>query len=204
MPFYGDVSLADTVKAISPFYEKWDETLFRELASTFELPLKKKVKKLSQGMRTKFSLALALSHEAELLILDEPTTGLDPVFRRELLTGLSGLLQDERRSVLFSTHITSDLERIADYVTFIRDGSILLTETREELREVWGVVRGEEEVISALDSGIWRGARRHPHGLDVLTSDASAARRFLGPKAIVERASFEDIVVLLGQEVHHA
>ena len=92
MPFYADVTLRDTKRAIAPFYEKWDEGLFRELASTFDLPLKKTVKKLSQGMRTKFALALALSHEAELLILDEPTTGLDPVFRRELLHGLSGLL----------------------------------------------------------------------------------------------------------------
>ena len=127
MPFYPDVSLWNTKRAIAPFYDRWNEKLFLELAGTFELPLKKKVKSLSQGMRTKFALALALSHGAELLILDEPTTGLDPVFRRELLHGLSGLLQDEGKSVLFSTHITSDLERIADYVTFIRDGSVLLT-----------------------------------------------------------------------------
>jgi ABC-2 type transport system ATP-binding protein len=209
MPFYADVSLRDTKRAMAPFYRKWNESLFQELAATFDLPLKKKVKKLSQGMRTKFALALALSHEAELLILDEPTTGLDPVFRRELLHGLSGLLQDEGKSVLFSTHITSDLERIADYVTFIRDGSILLTETREELREVWGIVRGDESSVSALDSKLWRGSRRTPHGMDVLTSDASAARRALGDTVVVERASFEDIVVLLDAvlldgEVHHA
>jgi ABC-2 type transport system ATP-binding protein len=204
MPFYADVSLKDTKRAIAPFYQRWNDRLFLELAATFDLPLKKKVKKLSQGMRTKFALALALSHEAELLILDEPTTGLDPVFRRELLHGLSGLLQDEKKSVLFSTHVTSDLERIADYVTFIRDGSILLTETREELREVWGVARGEERVISGLAPELWRGARRQPHGLDVLTSDASAARRRLGGDAVVERATFEDIVVLLGEEVGDA
>jgi len=204
MPFYSDVSLLDIKRAVAPFYEKWDDRLFQELVSTFELPLKKKVKKLSQGMRTKFALALALSHGAELLILDEPTTGLDPVFRRELLHGLSGLLQDEKKSVLFSTHITSDLERIADYVTFIRDGSVLLTETREELREVWGVVRGDESVVSALDPSLRRGARRHSHGMDLLTCDASAARRALGSSAVVERASFEDIVVLLDEEVHHA
>ena len=204
MPFYADVSLRSTKRAIAPFYRKWNEALFQDLALSFELPLKKKVKRLSQGMRTKFALALALSHDAELLILDEPTTGLDPVFRRELLHGLSGLLQDERKSVLFSTHITSDLERIADYVTFIRDGSILLTETREELREVWGIVRGEESSLAALDQGLRRGARRAPHGLDVLTSDASAARQVLGDSVVVERASFEDIVVLLHQEVSHA
>jgi ABC-2 type transport system ATP-binding protein len=204
MPFYADVSLRDTKRAIAPFYPKWNEALFQELASTFELPLNKKVKGLSQGMKTKFALALALSHEAELLILDEPTTGLDPVFRRELLHGLSGLLQDEGKSVLFSTHITSDLERIADYVTFIRDGSILLSESREELREVWGIVRGDEAVVSALDPALWRGARRHAHGVDVLTSNASAARRALGDGVVVERASFEDIVVLFDKEVLHA
>jgi ABC-2 type transport system ATP-binding protein len=204
MPFYADVSLKDTKRAIAPFYQQWNDRLFQELAVTFDLPLKKKVKRLSQGMRTKFALALALSHEAELLILDEPTTGLDPVFRRELLHGLSGLLQDEKKSVLFSTHVTSDLERIADYVTFIRDGSILLTETREELREVWGVARGGEGVLTGLAPELWRGARRHAHGLDVLTSDAAAARRSLGEAAVVERATFEDIVVLLGEEVRDA
>jgi ABC-2 type transport system ATP-binding protein len=166
--------------------------------------LDKRVKKLSQGMRTKFALSLALSHEAELLILDEPTTGLDPVFRRELLHGLSGLLQDEGKSVLFSTHITSDLERIADFVTFIRDGRILLTETREVLREVWGVVRGAESVVETLSQEIWRGARRHPHGMEVLISDAEAARRTLGDTVMVDRASFEDMVVLLGKEVPRA
>ena len=204
MPFYADVTLRDTKRAIAPFYREWNEGLFRKLVSTFELPLNKKVKKLSQGMRTKFALALALSHNADLLILDEPTTGLDPVFRRELLHGLSGLLQDEKKSVLFSTHITSDLERIADYVTFIKDGSVLLTESREELREVWGIVRGDEQRVSMLDPGLWRGARRRAHGLDVLTSDASAARSALGAGVMVEKASFEDIVVLLDEEVRHA
>lgn len=204
MPFFSDVTLKNTKRAIAPFYQGWNERLFQDLASTFDLPLKQKIKKLSQGMKTKFALALALSHGAELLILDEPTTGLDPVFRRELLHGLSGLLQDEKKSVLFSTHITSDLERIADYVTFIRDGSVLLSETREELREVWGVVRGDEAVVSKLDSSLRRGARRHPHGMDLLTSDLVAAQRAVGGRAVVERASFEDIVVLLDEEVHDA
>jgi ABC-2 type transport system ATP-binding protein len=204
MPFYADVSLKATKKAIAPFYERWNERLFQELASTFELPMKKRVKKLSQGMKTKFALALALSHEADLLILDEPTTGLDPVFRRELLHGLSDLLQDERKSVLFSTHITSDLERIADYVTFIRDGRILLTDTREVLRESWGVVRGPEAAVERLAPELRRGTRRQSHGLDVLTSDAEAARRSLDKGVIVEKATFEDIVVMLGQGVHHA
>ena len=204
MPFYSDVSLWNTKRALAPFYERWNEGLFLELAGRFELPLKKKVKKLSHGMRTKFALALALSHGAELLILDEPTTGLDPVFRRELLHGLSDLLQDEGKSVLFSTHITSDLDMIAVYVTLIRDGSVLLTESREVLREVWGVVRGDEGTLSNLDPTRLRGIRRHSHGLDALTSDAEAARWAVGDRGVVDRASFEDMVILLGQGDNHA
>jgi ABC-2 type transport system ATP-binding protein len=196
-PFYDDVSLQDTKRSVALFYEKWNEALFGEMVSQFQLPMKKKVKKLSNGMRTKFALALALSHDADLLVLDEPTTGLDPVFRRELLHGLSGLLQDESKSILFSTHITTDLERIADYVTFLRDGEVTLTASREELLEKWGVVRGDEETIAPLDPATRHGIRRHAHGVDVLTSDSAAARATCGERVIVDPASFEDIVVLL-------
>jgi len=203
-PFYGDVSLRDTKRAIALFYEKWNEALFNDLVSQFQLPLKKKVKTLSSGMRTKFALALALSHDAELLILDEPTTGLDPVFRRELLHGLSGLLQDEEKSILFSTHITTDLERIADYVTFLEDGEVTLSASREELQEKWGVVRGDEETLAAMDPSICHGTRRHDHGLDVLTSDIAGVRAAFGKKAVVDPASFEDIVVLMRGRGNHA
>ena len=202
-PFYGDVSLRDTKRAIALFYEKWNEPLFNDLVSQFQLPLKKKVKTLSSGMRTKFALALALSHDAELLILDEPTTGLDPVFRRELLHGLSGLLQDEEKSILFSTHITTDLERIADYVTFLEDGEVTLSASREELQEKWGVVRGDEETLAAMDPSTCHGTRRHDHGLDVLTSDVAGVQAVLGKKAVVDPASFEDIVVLMRGRGHH-
>jgi ABC-2 type transport system ATP-binding protein len=203
-PFYGNVTLATTRRAVAPFYRNWNEALFRDLADRFELPLGKRVKALSQGMRTKFALALALAHDADLLLLDEPTTGLDPVFRRELLHGLSGLLEQEGKSILFSTHITTDLERIADYVTFIRDGSIRLVATRDELRERWGVVRGDVGAVSALDPSIRRGERRHAYGVDVLTSDAEAARQACGENVVVDRPSLEDVVVLLDREVRHA
>ncbi|MFC1791922.1 ABC transporter ATP-binding protein [Gemmatimonadota bacterium] len=199
-PFYDDVSLKNTSRALAPFYPRWNEALFQELVQTFSLPMGKKVKTLSQGMRTKFALALALAHDADLLVLDEPTSGLDPAFRRELLHGLSGLLQDEGKSILFSTHITTDLERIADYVTFLRDGAVVLQGSRDELLEGWGIVRGDEESLALLDRHNWRGVRRHAHGLDVLTSDASAARTACGDRVVVDRPSFEDIVVLLETE----
>ncbi len=196
-PFYGDVSLRDTKRAVALFYPAWNETLFNELVSQFELPIKKKVKTLSKGMRTKFALALALSHDADLLVLDEPTTGLDPVFRRELLHGLSGILQDHAKSILFSTHITTDLERIADFVTFIRGGEVILSASREELLDTWGVVRGDEAALAAIDPATRHGFRRHAHGADVLTSDAAAARAACGERVVVDPASLEDIVVLL-------
>lgn len=203
-PFFDDVTLDVTRRAIAPFYPGWNEPLFQELIREFELPLRKKIKTLSLGMKTKFALAMALSHDADLLLLDEPTTGLDPSFRRELLRSLSGLLQSEGKSILFSTHITTDLERIADWVTFIRGGEIRLVATVDELRERWAVVRGDAASLSGLDPALRRGERRHAHGVDVLTSDAAAARVECGDGVVVDRASLEDVVVLLDREVNHA
>jgi ABC-2 type transport system ATP-binding protein len=196
-PFYGDISLRDTKRAVALFYATWNETLFNDLISQFQLPINKKVKTLSKGMRTKFALALALSHDADLLVLDEPTSGLDPVFRRELLHGLSGILQDQAKSILFSTHITTDLERIADFVTFIRGGEVTLSASREELLDTWGVVRGDEAALAAIDPATRHGFRRHAHGAEVLTSDAAAAQAACGDSVVIDPASLEDIVVLL-------
>ena len=203
-PFYDDVSLRDTARAVSLFYERWNQALFTGLCHRFGLPLGKKVKALSSGMRTKFALALALSHDADLLILDEPTTGLDPVFRRELLEGLSDLLQDETKSILFSTHITTDLERITDYITFLREGRVLLSAGRVELVEKWGVVRGDAADLAALPGEIRRGSRSHAHGMEVLTSDLERVKGICGGRVVTDPASIEDILVLLRKEGSHA
>ena len=100
----------------------------------------------------KLSLAIALAHKAELILMDEPTSGLDPVFRRELLERLSGLIRDGRTSVLFSTHITSDLERVADYITFIRDGELVFSTTRDDVLENWAVVKGGPELLEGEEN----------------------------------------------------
>ncbi len=155
-------------------------------------------------MQTKFALALALSHDADLLILDEPTSGLDPVFRRELLRRLSALMQDERKSVLFSTHITADLERIADYITFIRDGKIVFSASKDELLENWGVVKGDDSVVAAVDPAVRKGVRHGPYGVQVLTSNVNDARKRLGAGAIIDKASLEDIMVLMSGDKRHA
>jgi ABC-2 type transport system ATP-binding protein len=179
---------------------KWDERRFRALAGEFELPLKKKFKKLSHGMKTKFALALALSHGAELVLLDEPTTGLDPVFRRRLLDMLAGLLQDENVSVLFSSHITADLERTADFVTFLLDGRVAFSNPMDEVAESWGVVKGGREMLDADARSFLHGVRVRRHGFEGLTSRIDEARRRFGNGFVVERASLDDIMVLFGKE----
>jgi ABC-2 type transport system ATP-binding protein len=108
----------------------------------FDLDERKKIKELSRGMRTKYALTLALSHRAELLIMDEPTAGLDPVFRRELLDILQDVMQREENSILFSSHITSDLDRIADYITFINDGQIIFSQEKDQVFESYVLVKG--------------------------------------------------------------
>jgi ABC-2 type transport system ATP-binding protein len=202
--FHQDATLDDHRRVIAPFYRRWSQETFERLAREFELPRDKKFKALSHGMQTKFALVLALSHDADLLVFDEPTSGLDPVFRRELLQRLSALLQDEGKSVLFSTHITTDLERVADFVTFIRNGEIAFSLPKDQLLETWGIVRGDERAVAALDGGTRRGVRGGPYGVEVLTSDIEEARRRCGPGIVVDRPSLEDIMVLMTTEVGRA
>jgi ABC-2 type transport system ATP-binding protein len=202
--FYDDVPLKDLAAATAIMYRSWNGDVFRSLVSEFQLPMRKKFKHLSHGTRTKFALALALSHGAELLILDEPTAGLDPVFRSELLRRLSGLLQDERVSILFSTHITSDLEKVADFVTFLRAGRLVFSRPKDEIRDTWGVVRGGRELLDAGTRAFFSGIREREHGFEGLTSSVQDARRRFGDRAIVERASLDDIMVLMGKEGNHA
>jgi ABC-2 type transport system ATP-binding protein len=138
------------------------------------------------------------------LIMDEPTAGLDTVFRRELLRRLSALLQDEGKSVLFSTHITSDLERVADVITFIRGGEIVFSLTRDELLDGWALVRGDEHVIRELDPRLLRGMRHRAFGVEALVSDGAAARRVVGSRAVVDRVTLDEVMVLMAGENRHA
>ena len=203
-PFYHDLTLASQARAIAPFYPAWSDARFRGLADRFGLPLGKRYKALSHGTKMKFALAVALAHGAELLIMDEPTSGLDLEFRRELLDELTATLQDEGKSVLFSTHITSDLERVADYVTFIRDGSIAFSLPKDELRDRWGIVRTDRQSADRLPAAILRGGRERPHGVEVLVADVAAAREALGADAVIDRASFDEVMVLMHHGGGHA
>lgn len=201
--FHDDVSLKNIKSAFSHFYSRWDDGLFDELMEEFELPANKTPKKLSSGMRAKFACALALSHQPDVLVLDEPTSGLDPVFRRKLLKKLATFIQDGQKSVLLSTHITSDLESIADYVTFINRGRIVFSETLEKVKETWAVVKGEEAVLSSEDSQVLSGLRTGSFGAQAITKDVRRLGRQVLESCVVERASLEDIMYFVKKDGRH-
>jgi ABC-2 type transport system ATP-binding protein len=202
--FPPDISLLRIKSALAPFYPTWDEALFRRLMEEFNLPAKKKFKTLSHGMKMKFALALALAHQADLVLMDEPTAGLDPVFRQELLGKLSGLIQDERKSVLFSSHITTDLEKIADYITFIHEGSIVFSAAKDDILETWGLIKAGPRDLRLADIPGLRGHRIGEFGLEALTSEAAEARRRLGSRAVYDKATLEDIMYFVSKGNGHA
>lgn len=147
--FFVDVwRVREVEKAICGFYSGWDSKLYGEYIKKFQLSPEKKVKELSRGMKMKLMLAVAMSHGAKLLILDEPTSGLDPVARDELLNILREYIADGEKSVFFSTHITSDLDRIADYITLIDHGKIFYTGTKDDLVEHFCIVKGSKNDLT--------------------------------------------------------
>ncbi|MCF7975394.1 MAG: ABC transporter ATP-binding protein [Phycisphaerae bacterium] len=200
--FYANLRLDQIASLIAPFYTAWDQAVFRRHCQAFQLPLDHTFKSLSKGMQMKFSLALALSHHADLLILDEPTSGLDPVFRREFLELLRDHVQDDHRAVLYSTHITSDLERIADYMTLLKDGEILLSLSINEIEENWGLIKTQQEDTAWGDLDV-KGMRQRESFTEILTSDIQKARRIFDQNSLFEKASIEDIMFFLAQGDSH-
>jgi len=202
--FPADLRLKEIAAAVAPFYGRWDAGRFQELLGEFGLPPGQVFKKLSHGMKMKFSLALALAHDADLILMDEPTAGLDPVFRFELLNKLQALIQNERKTVFFSSHITTDLERVADFITFVHQGRIVFSAAKDDVLDAWGVVRAKSEGLRPEDVPGSRGFRRTEHSLEILTSDLAAAGRSLGDRAVCDKASLEDIMFFVSKGNAHA
>lgn len=171
-------TVAETEKVLSMFYDEWNHETFVSLRERFELPEDARVGKLSRGMQMKLMLVCACSHNAKLLILDEPTSGLDPATRSELLDILQEYIQDGERSVLFSTHITTDLERIADYITYLENGRVIYTGNLEELLANYRIIKG---IPDALTDGMKQqmlGFRQTELGFEALirTEEAKSYR----------------------------
>ncbi len=192
--YYEHLNLKQVKNIIRPFYKSWDEKVFMNLVDKFELPLKKNIRKYSRGMVMKAAIAIALSHHADFIIMDEPTSGLDPIFRRELLDLLYELLQSEKKSILFSTHITSDIERIADYITFILNGKIVFSRSKDEVMETYAVVKGGNDLLDEETKKHFRGIRKNEFGFEALTADINNAKKIFGNKIVVEKATLEDIM----------
>lgn len=150
--FYAQKKIKTITDVTRRFYPNWEEEKYRHYLSLFGLDETKRVRELSDGMRVKYLIALALSHQAKLLILDEPTSGLDPVSRDELTELFRAIVADGSRSILFSTHITSDLEKCADHITFIKDGEIFYTGAKADfLTEYAHLGTTLEEIIVAAE-----------------------------------------------------
>lgn len=192
--YYEHLSLKRLKSVIAPFYENWDEAVFNDLVGRFDLPLNKPLKKFSKGMSMKSSIAIALSHHADFIIMDEPTSGLDPVVRREMLDFLRELMQDENRSILFSSHITTDIEQVADYITYVHHGKIVFSKTKDEIYEQYAMVKGGNELLDNETKKSFVAVRKGDYGFEGLTSDVNATKKVFGNKAIYDRASLEDIM----------
>ncbi|MGI5920479.1 MAG: ABC transporter ATP-binding protein [Syntrophomonadaceae bacterium] len=202
--YYEYLSVDANRRIIAPFYRYWDDSAFHRYIRMFNIPAGKKLKDLSRGMKTKFSLAVALSHKAELIIMDEPTSGLDPVFRRELLDLLADLIQDEKRAIVFSTHITTDLERIADYICFLNQGQVVFCDTRDWVLENHRVVKGSRELLANSDlTSLLIGIRENRFGFEALTQQSTAVQKNWGDRVIIEKAGLDDIILFNVRGAQH-
>ena len=195
--FSDDWKVSEVEKSISVFYPNWNTERFSEMLRKFHIAPTKKVKELSKGMQMKLMLACAFSYDAKLLILDEPTSGLDPVSRDELLQILSEYIEDGEHSVLFSTHITGDLERAADYITYISYGELFFTGSKDEFVDMFRIVKGGMDELSADLQAKAVGVRTFPTGFEALvkTEDIGSFTAL-----DIEPATIDEIVVFTSKK----
>lgn len=182
-------------RVMKDIYHSWEEHTFLSLLKKFSLPADKPIKQFSKGMKMKLALAVALSHNSKLLILDEATSGLDPVIRDDILDILLDFAQDETHSILISSHITTDLEKIADYIVFIHEGQVVFSKPKDELIEQYGIIKcgaAQFEALDKLDIIVYR---KMDYEWQVLVADRVAMKKKY-PKALIDSASIDEIMLL--------
>lgn len=200
--YYEDLKIDEVMRIIAPFYRKWSESTYKSYIDKFQLPSGTKIKDLSKGMKMKFSLAIALSHEAELIIMDEPTSGLDPIIRSELLDILYELIQDENKGILFSTHNTSDLDKIADYITFLHNGKLVFSQSKDEIMDDYQLVKGGSGLLNENLKKCFIGIKEHQYGFEGLMKKAEL-NRLSKDQVILERPTLEEIMLYTVRGVNH-
>ena len=192
--FYEELSLAEMKSIISSAYTMWSEQDFKRYMDMFKLEPKQKISTLSKGMKMKYALALALSHNAELLIMDEPTSGLDPMIRSQLLKVLADYMENGGKGVLFSTHITSDLDKIADMLIMIDHGRIVFQEEKDVLLDNYRIVKGDTKLLTEEMRKLFLSITETPFGFTGITKHAAKVQDFLSD-VIIERPAIEDIML---------
>lgn len=176
-------------------YRQWNGQLYLDFLNRFQLPADKEIKSFSKGMKTKLCIAAALSHAPKLLILDEATSGLDPVMRDDILDVFLEFVQNENHSILMSSHISTDLEKVADYITFIHQGKVLFCKTKDELRYRYGIIRCRTELFNTIDKSEILAFRKEDYQWNVLVADKEKAK-YKYKTAVVDDASIDDIMLL--------
>lgn len=189
------LSPAKLGRVLKRIYPSWDEPRYAALLERLGVPQDQKLSEMSKGTRTKLSIVTALSHGSRLLVLDEPTSGLDPVVRDDILDLLWEFVQDEQNAVLISSHITSDLEKVADYIVFIHQGKVVFSKPKDELKYQYGIIRCGAAQFEALNKEEIIACRKRDYEWEVLIADRTAAQKKY-PKAVVDPASIDDIMLL--------
>lgn len=192
--FYEHLTCEQMKRIIAPFYQNWDEAEYQNYMKMFELPSNKKIKVFSKGMKMKYSIAIALSHHAKLIVMDEPTAGLDPIVRRELLSVLQTVVMKEEVSVIFSTHVTADLERVADFITYIHEGRIFFSEEKDNLLERYVIVKGDQDLLDDEAKSLFVDVEIGALGFQGLSENAEEARFYFGEEAVFEKPTLDDIM----------
>lgn len=191
--FYEEITPEEICLIMLKTVKAFDKAKFYEYLKLFELP-SKPIKSLSRGMLVKLKIAIALSRPARLLILDEPTSGLDPVVRTEILDLLREFVQDEEKSILISSHITSDLEQIADYISYINNGELVFCQNKDSLLEQYGILRCEQSELSLIDKSLIVGTRKNQFNIEALIKNKAALKRAY-PELTVDKATIDEIML---------
>lgn len=192
--FYDGLTMAEMKSIVAPAYSRWNENEYRSFMKRFGLNPQQKISTLSKGMRMKFSLVLALSHEADLLIMDEPTSGLDPLIRSQLMNILLEFMQKEGKSVFFSTHITSDLDKVADMIILINGGQIVFQEGKDALLDTFKKVKGNPKELSDEIRKLFLSIQETEYGFVGITNNA-AQIKLTSKNILTEKPTIEDIML---------
>lgn len=186
---------SDINKIMKNIYKNWDEKLYFKYIENFKLPKEKMSKEYSSGMKMKLKIAVALAHHPKLLILDEPTSGLDPVARNEILDIFQEFIQDEEHGIFVSSHITSDLEHIADYITFINNGEIVISKTRDELLEKYGIVKCSKAEFEKIDKKDYLKFKKNRYDYEILVENKLEFKRKYDIQTI-DKPTIEDVMII--------